>query len=145
VLLRMDGTDQQLRHGLRVVDARLAGETPGGESSFGIGTRLAEFQEASRATAEATGAFALMEYRDVKQYARVYAAQSRFLRAQNEFFGHMVRADAEAEALNGRTAPSRDELLALQRDLRLCLISTLALRQFAQGLAADYDRALKTN
>jgi hypothetical protein len=44
-----------------------------------------------------------------------------------------------------RCAPSREELLQLQRDLRLSLISTLALRQFAEGLAADYDRALQPN
>jgi hypothetical protein len=31
----------------------------------------------------------------------------------------------------------------LQRDLRLCQISMLALRQFAEGLAADYDRVLR--
>ena len=56
-----------------------------------------------------------------------------------------MKTDAEAEALKGRVAPSREELLQLQRDLRLCQISTLALRQFAQGLAADYDRVLQPN
>jgi hypothetical protein len=50
-----------------------------------------------------------MEYSQVKQYARAYAAQAQFLRAQNEFFAQMLRTMAEAEAIKIRPAPSRGD------------------------------------
>lgn len=142
---RMDATDEQLRRGMSVVVALLDGQTPPGGPPFGIGTHMAEFQDSSRVTAQATGAFALMPYGEVKQYARVYAAQDRFVRAQGEFLQQMMKTLAEGEVLNDKSTPSKAELQQLQRDLRQCAVLLLVLRQFAGDLAADFERASKTN
>lgn len=86
-----------------------------------------------------------MKYDEVKPYARVYAAQDRFVSVQKEFLGQLMKVNADVELLTTRPPPPTEDLRQLQRELRLSAMSLLVLRQFADGLGADYERISKTH
>jgi hypothetical protein len=83
------------------------------------------FVEASRTTAEATGAFAHMKYADVKKYAEVYNLQREFMARTSRFHDHM-------SAIVGRRL-SRQRPAELQ-DRRQSLLVALQYLRDAEGM-----------
>jgi hypothetical protein len=153
-LKKLDETDAQLQHDLAVT-AALIGRTPiKGGKSIDLETDLANLQDASHTTAEATGAFGLMDYAEVKKFAGVYSWQQQFLAAQRDLVTDLTHALPGAMAVTGTHTPgaamlvdgphtaSMQELESLQQGLRQCVTSALVERQMAKSLSAAYDRVL---
>jgi hypothetical protein len=87
------GGRQQLEQALQQVDRWLAktGEAPANaaDDSNALPNVSILFVEASRTTAEATGAFGHMKYLEVKRYAEVYNLQREFQSRVARFHDHM--------------------------------------------------------
>jgi len=61
-------------------------------SHVGTNMTTAELRDASHSTAQVTGAFALMEYDEVKKYAAVYSRQAMYQRLHDDTFQNLSRA-----------------------------------------------------
>ena len=101
----------------------------------------AELSTASRTTAEITGAFALMEYADVKKYASVYDRQALFNNVQDNVLSSALSAASLGLILDFRKA-SPVELEDVRRQMRLALGNVFAVEEIGRALTAAYDRAL---
>ena len=81
-LKRIPTEIDQLDRALEVSTALLQHKAIDGQMDLGF--KSAELQTASHTTAEITGAFALMEYDEVKRYASLYNRQNVFVKTQDQ-------------------------------------------------------------
>jgi hypothetical protein len=119
------GGRQQLEQAVKQVDRLLADDGPTAEDSEPLPNFAIIFVEASRTTAEATGAFAHMKYAEVKKYAEVYNLQREFMARTARFHDHM-------SAIVGRRL-SRQRPAELQ-DRRQSLLVALQYLRDAEGM-----------
>ena len=112
------------------------------EGKLSLEFRNADLRSASRATAEVTGAFALMEYDEVKKYASVYLHQELFVRVQTEGLQNMTRALASVGLIPDAKMASVREVEDWKAALRLAQASLLAVEQIGQGLLKEYGEVL---
>jgi hypothetical protein len=70
----------------------------------------AELGDASRKTAEVTGAFGYMDYADVEKYAAVYALQERFHRLQERVSENFINASGGIRTLTDAEKPDTLQL-----------------------------------
>jgi hypothetical protein len=101
----------------------------------------AELATASRTTSEITGAFALMNYADVKDYASVYDRQALFDKLQDDVLNSALAA-ASLGLIVDFEKPSAVEIQDLKRQLRVALGNVLAVEEIGRALGAAYTRAL---
>jgi len=112
------------------------------EGKLSLEFRNADLRSASRATAEVTGAFALMEYDEVKKYASAYLQQELFVRVQTEGLQNMTRALASVGLIPDAKMASVREVEDWKAALRLAQASLLAVEQIGQGLLEEYGEVL---
>ncbi len=112
------------------------------EGKLSLEFRNADLRSASRATAEVTGAFALMEYDEVKKYASAYLHQELFVRVQTEGLQNMTRALASVGLIPDAKMASVREVEDWKAALRLAQASLLAVEQIGQGLLKEYGEVL---
>src|SRR5205085_2520798 len=112
------------------------------QGQYGIDVKTAELQSASRTTAEVTGAFALMEYDEVKKYAGVYARQELFTKVQFQAYQDLTRAVAGTGLLAQDSPPSPKEIEDWKAALRQMQGSMLMVDQLGAALVKQYDEIL---
>jgi hypothetical protein len=113
-----------------------------GSVSVQLGFTTADLQNASRTTAEVTGAFGLMEYDEVKKYATVYAHQDLYMRFQHDAMQYMTRSIASAAILAEPEKATAREVEDSKANLRLTLAAMTAEEQLGQSLLKEYERVL---
>src|SRR5437762_5766233 len=129
---------QQLNHALVVAQMALD-RKPIEDGSVEIGLALASLQNASRTTAEVTGALGLMDYDEVKKYASVYGHQEQFIRLQNDTFQNLTRALAIADILAHPSNATAREIENCKESIRLTLASLVVEEQLGRALLNEYD------
>ena len=82
VLQRFDRAEAEFRKGHAAATNLLAGR-PLGIDSLNFGFEMAELSAAAYATAEITGAFAFMDYADVREFSSLYDLQRQTTISRN--------------------------------------------------------------
>jgi hypothetical protein len=113
------------------------------EGKLELGFVTADLRDASHATAQITGAFALMDYDEVKKYASVYGHQALYVQLHNEAFQNLSRTLALGDILGRNETPSTRELDDLRQQLRLTSASLTIEEQIGGALVKDYERVLQ--
>lgn len=139
----MAKTIDRIQHALDVVD-RVVKTKSTQDNSVDLGFGLANLQNASRTTAEVTGALALMDYEEVKRYSSVYALQAEFLRMQSETAAQITRAISLVKVFAEPETATAREIDELTSYLRLAGASLYTQNQIGEGLLKAYDSALGT-
>lgn len=112
------------------------------EGKFGLGFENADLQSASHTTAQATGAFALMEYEEVKKFAGVYKHQEFFSNTQAQATQDLMRAISGAALVSQSDPPSAREIEDWKAALRQTGATLLIAQQLGEQLVKEYDRVL---
>jgi hypothetical protein len=103
----------------------------------------AELRDASRTTAEVTGAFGYMDYAEVERFAAVYGLQNSFDRAQNQANEHFVVAFAGAGLLANPDKADPQQVKQWQHEIRLTMAALTVEEQIGQQLVKRYTAALE--
>jgi hypothetical protein len=101
----------------------------------------AQLSHASRTTSEVTGAFALMEYTDVKKYAVAYDQQDLYDQMQRQALDRVMAAYGTGLTLDFKKATPAD-IAAIKQELRLAIGALAAVAEFGGLLKIAYDDAL---
>jgi len=142
---RMSLQKSDLVKGINIFSAMARGEKPDlGKLPYMLTLRAAEPHSAAHATAELTGAFAYMDYREVSRYAAIYDKQQRFLEAQSAAFREATEAFAWFEGRDLKAASATD-LVVLTERLRQTLAAEAVASQSATSLQRDYRQFLASN
>ncbi len=124
-----------------IATTRLQGKpSPSGEAALGF--TLADVTAASRSTAEITGAFGLMDYAEVKDYASVYDLQRRFSELQEDTMT-LLRSVLSRIDLIEAPKPSVAELEAWLRDIHTLEAQLLFLDQIGEQLSTGYGTVIE--
>jgi hypothetical protein len=109
----------------------------------GFNYSIAQLRAASRATAEATGAFAYMEYEEVKDFATVYDLQAAFAQKQERTLEGVLAAFAPAAFIRSSpTRPTAGELDDWKRQIRFAFMQVITDEQIGNALVKAYDDLL---
>jgi hypothetical protein len=103
----------------------------------------AEVKDASRTTAEVTGAFGHMEYGDVERIAAVYGLQTSFNRAQERANEHFVATFAGASLLANPDKADAERVKQWKSEIVLTLAALTVEEQIGQQLVKRYNQALE--
>ncbi len=112
-----------------------------GERSLLSSYAAGSLNTASRTTAEISGAFAFMDYDEIRKYAEIYDAQALFSRAQDGALRDAMAAVMFGLGALTKAAPS--EVEDTKRQLRLALAGLITMRATANALNQRYSQALK--
>ena len=102
----------------------------------------AELRDASHVTAQITGAFALMEYEEVKKYSGLYGKQAMYLRLHDDAFQSLSRTLGFVDIL-GSEAPAARELDDFRQQLRLLGAALTVEEQIGRALLDEYKHVLQ--
>jgi len=91
---------------------------------------------ASRATADAAGAFGFMEYTEAHKYADAYEAQALYNRAQDGEIRDVMTAVTLGRAMLAKPTPA--EAADAKRQLRVAIGAMVAVRVMANTLKGKY-------
>jgi hypothetical protein len=103
----------------------------------------AELRDASHSTAQVTGAFALMEYDEVKKYTAVYSRQAMYARLHNDTFQNLSRMLGFVAILAEPEKASTREKEDLRTQVQMTKAALLMEEQIGQSLLREYERVLK--
>ena len=103
----------------------------------------AELKNASRTTAEVTGAFGHMDYADVEKYASIYSLQELFDRAQNRTNESFVSALAGVRMLTEAEKADPQQVRQWQTQIRVTLAALVVEEQIGRQLQKRYHEALE--
>jgi|KBSMisStandDraft_5_1062788.scaffolds.fasta_scaffold06919_6 hypothetical protein len=103
----------------------------------------AELKDASRTTAEVTGAFGHMEYAEVERFAAVYGLQTAFNRAQERTNETFVTTLAGSSLLTSREKPDPGQVRQWKSQIALTLAALTVEEQIGQQLVKRYTQALE--
>ena len=103
----------------------------------------AELKDASRTTAEVTGAFGHMEYAEVERFAAVYGLQTAFNRAQERTNETFVTTLAGVSLLSSREKPDPGQVRQWKSQIALTLAALTVEEQIGQQLVKRYTQALE--
>jgi len=140
-LKRIPQEVEQLDRALDVSIALLQHKTIDGKMDLGF--KSADLQTASHTTAEVTGAFALMEYDEVKKYASLYDHQNFFVKTQDQAKQDLTRA------LSGVSFVARNELASPRQledwstAIRQAMASLYIEEELGASLVKQYDSVLQ--
>jgi hypothetical protein len=104
----------------------------------------AELKDASRTTAEVTGAFGYMDYSEVQRMAAVYGLQSTFNRAQERASEHFVAAFAGASLLASPDKADAEQVRQWKSRIALTQAALTVEEQIGQQLVKRYTLALES-
>src|SRR4249919_760751 len=100
----------------------------------------AELKDASRTTAEVTGAFGHMEYAEVERFAAVYGLQTAFNRAQERTNETFVTTLAGISLLTSREKPDPGQVRQWKSQIALTLAALTVEEQIGQQLVKRYTQ-----
>jgi len=103
----------------------------------------AELKDASRTTAEVTGAFGHMEYAEVERVAAVYGLQTAFNRAQYRTNEAFVTTLAGISLLTSPDKPDPGQVRQWKSQIALTLAALTVEEQIGQQLVKRYTQALE--
>jgi hypothetical protein len=103
----------------------------------------AELKDASRTTAEVTGAFGHMDYAEVERVASVYGLQQAFNRAQERANESFVNALSGAALLANPDKADPDLARQWKTQINLTIAALTAEEQVGQALLKRYSAALE--
>jgi hypothetical protein len=103
----------------------------------------AELKDASRTTAEVTGAFGHMEYAEVERFAAVYSLQTAFNRAQERTNESFVTTLAGVSLLTNPGKADPGEVRQWKSRIALTLAALTVEEQIGQQLVKRYKQALE--
>ena len=103
----------------------------------------AELKDASRTTAEVTGAFGYMEYAEVERFAAVYGLQAAFNRAQERANESFVTTFAGAWLLANPEKADPAAVKQWKTQIALTLAALTVEEQIGQQLVKRYTQALE--
>ena len=112
-------------------------------SSLSLEFHGAELKDASRTTAEVTGAFGYMEYAEVERIAAVYGLQTAFNRAQERTNELFVTTFAGAGLLAKPEKADVEQVKQWKRQIALTMAALIAEEQIGQQLLKRYTHALE--
>jgi hypothetical protein len=113
------------------------------DGQMGLGFKSADLQTASHATAEVTGAFALMEYDEVKMYASLYTHQDVFVKTQDQAKQDLTRALSGVSFLSRNEPASARELEDWSTAIRQALASLYIEGELGASLLKHYNSVLQ--
>jgi len=102
----------------------------------------AELRDASRKTAEVTGAFGHMDYADVEKYAAIYGLQERFNRLQDRTNENFMSALAGVRLLT-EAQPDPAQVQQWKAQIAVGGATLFVEEQLARQLQKRYQEALK--
>ena len=140
-LKRIPQEADQLDRALDVSIALLQHKTIDGKMDLGF--KSAELQTASHTTAEITGAFALMEYDEVKRYANLYDHQNVFAATQDQAKQDLTRALSGVSFLSRNEAASARQLEDWSTAIRQAMASLFVEQELGASLLKNYDSVLQ--
>jgi hypothetical protein len=114
---------------------------PNGQNALSYGFTLAWLNTASYQTAQVSGAFALMEYDEVRRFAEIYDPQALFHRAQDSASTGVRTVVMLGPSVLANPTPA--EIDDMERQLRLALGGLLEVERWASILNQRYAAALK--
>jgi len=103
----------------------------------------AELKDASRTTAEVTGAFGHMEYAEVERIASVYSLQASFNRAQDRANELFVNTFAGASLLAKPDKADIEQVKQWKKEIALTMAALTVEEQIGQQLLKRYTHALE--
>jgi hypothetical protein len=112
-------------------------------SHVGTNMTTAELRDASHSTAQVTGAFALMEYDEVKKYAAVYSRQAMYQRLHDDTFQNLSRMLGLVTIFAAPEKASMREMEDLRTQVRITQAALLVEQQIGQALLREYENVLK--
>ena len=112
-----------------------------GEISLNFVT--AELRDASRATAQITGAFALMDYDEVQKYASVYNLQAFYTHVRDTAFENLTKALGFTSLLAQPASATPRELEDFRAQLRATSSALMVEEQIGKSLLAEYEHVLQ--
>jgi len=133
-------TDQLIR-ALEVSIALQQHQTIDGKMDLGF--KSADLQAASHTTAEVTGAFALMEYDEVKRYTSLYNHQNVFVKTQDQARQDLTRALSGVSFLSRNEPASARELEDWSAAIRQTMASLYVEGELGASLLKHYDSVLQ--
>ena len=131
----------QLDRALDVSNALLQHKTIDGKMDLGF--KSADLQTASHTTAEVTGAFALMEYDEVKKYASLYDHQDVFVKTQDQAKQDLTRALSGVSFLTRNESASARQLEDWSASIRQAMASLYIEQELGASLQKHYDTVLE--
>jgi len=102
----------------------------------------AELKDASRKTAEVTGAFGYMDYAEVEKYASVYGLQEQFHRAQERMIESFVGAFSGVALLNDPERASAQQVEQWKAHIAVTLATLVVDEQVGRQLQKRYRETL---
>jgi hypothetical protein len=152
VLKSLESVKPRLVHAIDVVSdlsspekLKAAGsifDQSGGPNTLLYGYTTASLNTASRATAEASGAFGFMDYGEIRKYAEIYEPQGIFSRAQDSTFKDAMVAATFGPSILAKAGPA--EIEDVKRQLRLVLGGLIQAQIMATALNERYSKALQS-
>jgi hypothetical protein len=103
----------------------------------------ASLSDASRKTAEVTGAFGYMDYADVEKYAAIYGLQERFNRLQDRANENFVNALAGVRLLTDSAQPDLVQVQQWKAQIGSGRATLFIEEQLARELQKRYQAALE--
>ena len=105
--------------------------------------KSADLQTASHTTAEVTGAFALMEYDEVKRYAGLYDHQNVFVKTQDQAKQDLTRTLSGVSFLSRNEPASARQLEDWSTAIRQAMASLFVEEEVGAALLKKYDSVLQ--
>ena len=102
-----------------------------------------ELSDASRKTAEVTGAFGYMDYADVEKYAAIYGLQEQFKRLQDRANENFLSALAGVRLLADSAPPDLAQVQQWKAQIALGGATLYIEEQLARQLQKRYQTALE--
>ena len=136
--LRQQITDQE-----KELDANLAvlaqvKTHPGEKHPLSFAFRMRPFNNVAWKTAQTTGAFAYMPYRDAQTYSTIYATQDDLYKAEQDVVEDVMRAAAYPSTTSDDWQPTPAQVDALTERIGLVRMRLLLLRGFVDTLDGTY-------
>jgi hypothetical protein len=103
----------------------------------------AELSDASRKTAEVTGAFGYMDYADVEKYAAIYGLQEQFNRLQDRANENFMSALAGARLLTDPAPADPGQVQQWKAEIGLGRATLFIEEQFGRQLQKRYKAELE--
>jgi hypothetical protein len=111
---------------------------PGEKHPLSFGFRMQPFDNVAWKTAQTTGAFAYMPYRDARTYSNIYATQDDLYKAEQEVVEDVLRAAAYPSTRSDDWQPTPAQVDALTENIGLLRMRLLLLRVFVDTLDGTY-------
>ena len=120
----------------------LLADKPIGTNSLNVGFGVANLTSAAYATAEVTGAFAYMDYAEVRAFAEVYDIQRKYDEMQEQSMMHVAALSGPLLLAGEPTNENRTDLERMSIQLQNAVGQLGIQKQVGDGLTTAYAKLL---